>query len=1757
MGVLYKSNTQQYCNRSIRRDKKSTSKKITTKNRILAGLSAFAIGISSIASPTISLAAPKDDKDDDRDYSVTINANNRTLGWLDAQKFVNVANKNSMDFKPDITGLLEDLPEYKFADIVEYEGFSKNTPRRNFVSEGEYSSKLNYLIENNIISRDYIYNYSDKGLQTNLAAASVDWYNNPEDDKAVSRSSFISHLIKTGDPIQSRLLMVRAPYSRTDENYVTSAIEREPIELSPYQSYMGQLGIDSTNNDVVVSHKVYGQTHIAATNDVYELYIERALGKGVVTAEELNNSKIGTSGGHESYKNNAPVRQFYGNIKLSGKEFEPGRVNYPANINEYYQVMKTAYDYSVEINDTASLTGSPWGDGYVYKYTATNEDVATCIFENPFSVVPITIQKKSPKNLKFFKDENITELDAYLYSYRYLKSSNLGKNLTKEEVDYLTSTYASNLGTMNTEEREAVNYLIAMGILDGKSELYKAASTSLSNKNFVDLIYKIVNEESRLVFNPVLTDTDKEMLKRGYSQATVSMVENSASPSVEVHFEDTSLLIDDINNIDSTVVDEVKSSPEKYSLIGIRVPKSLTDHADYTTRLYVNDKYRSIIAPARTVKLNDGVWNLYYVSKGTGGLVFTGDAPDLTYTYSSITGAGFYFLPDNVKSGIPIRHNKKTPRDETKSIQEYIAKEVKANPKDALGKLVGAGPTQTKTGEIRVGPWDRDLLPYLKIDSKPLFKELGGDYALVTGLPKKYEGRLKLLKEGNKYYVSYVPQAMTIYEHDTLLKSITQDYTGMEKKFEVPGYIKSVGNNGADSLLISEAELEEFGIVKLTDKTLMNKKTGQRAFLNTEDSISIIGNNITQYPKGTLMVQLSDKKLYYSFDIVKELLNDMGLMQSRAGSSIFTSATKYTYKTIPVRDVETNSIIDTTYRIPAKEGQFINMSALTGRPANFIRFINKEAGTSMLMVYRPRTTSVSSQTITNVDNSIGRNDSLTIKPKGATNETRDKILNSIIPKDGSPGDEKDILLGDYQFDIYLLNEGDPSADTKFNLEDKFYEQVSGSDTNLKADIKAYIAKGDDIKLKVLDIGKQRKFMIDEANNLYFKLQNPNGTGNKELNDVTGNNFFLTADKGEISFRSQKYYTNTPIGEIPLEIYAENPYRYRRVDMNKPDLKNFGDKPYKFTSPISNNNVQLDGKLNGTKVDTVGEFSVLQQEVLNIKPINLSTTDILYGPKSVTNISKVTTIEEMDNFIYNLTIKLFNDKTPGLGTQIHNAHKSASVGYLPTIPEEYKREHFAYSWKYSGIVYSGRKYDHNFKTDLVGKNTILTSGTTEGKGQKGKYTLTTASTGPNMKTTTIGNTRQVSNIRAYDKILYKPTITVPYGNFLVKGDGTLEYKPNGERRTELYAFDILNSLISRMSDIDTYLFEIPQHSKVIFPTGNITMVKMSAPNDKDLSKSLSWVPSLYNTEVTYDINNLETTHYTKEFAKVGNLKLKYNDAEGSYVEVKNIVGAGQYDVPDIDEFVKAVRSSALEDLSLKARTKVILKTLDMQMNANKSSIGLGAFDIASNKGGEGVSKSITSKGTMVMNVILPPTIKVIPVGGTKDTYEVVGYADISRFSTDPDNSLVKYFKSKDTKVKSNMEILASLRALSFDGSKYKKYAETKATMTGFYRLTNVIKFGIPAIILILWAYMTLLFVLAYFPISRDALIRVAEDTGSDILGRASLGYMSINEEEPSFKQYIIVSVLMFTAAIVFNTILADFMIAVGKFLTAAWSSLRTG
>ncbi len=201
------------------------------------------------------------------------------------------------------------------------------------------------------------------------------------------------------------------------------------------------------------------------------------------------------------------------------------------------------------------------------------------------------------------------------------------------------------------------------------------------------------------------------------------------------------------------------------------------------------------------------------------------------------------------------------------------------------------------------------------------------------------------------------------------------------------------------------------------------------------------------------------------------------------------------------------------------------------------------------------------------------------------------------------------------------------------------------------------------------------------------------------------------------------------------------------------------------------------------------------------------------------------------------------------------------------------------------------------------------------------------------------------------------------------------------------------------------------------------------------------------------------------------------------------------------------------------------------------------------------KTAGDNGELIMNVILPPTIKVAPVGGLQNTYEVVGYVDISRFTTDKDNSLVKYFQSKDTKVRNSLEILETLRAMSFDGSKYKRYAETKATMTAFDRFTNFVQWGLPMCILILWVYMSTIFVMAFFPISRRWLLNIQNDTGTDVLRKLSMGFLDITDDVPEFKAYIMVSFTMFFIATLFNTIVADFMIAIAKALAAFWYTFK--
>lgn len=705
---------------------------------------------------------------------------------------------------------------------------------------------------------------------------------------------------------------------------------------------------------------------------------------------------------------------------------------------------------------------------------------------------------KSPNGFAFFLNENITLLEAYQYAAKYLKALDNETDLSKDTVDVINSAYGVNTSSMTAEEAEAVNFLIALGVVDGEdTTLYNSFMLPLTNKRAVDLIYKIKFPDARKKTLPTLTELDKAMLEKGYGKVSINIDKDVKEfPTTYIGKPEES----DKPQTAEDIIRETMSDPKnkgEYELIAIRYPNVKDNEGSGRRRRYrdwknvkafelmVNDQYRLEI-PYQQINSNEysaledgsgGYWRIYTVHKDTVTdlkLLVQVDKEDTTktYTFTGISGPGLYWIDeDNNKFNIrkwrfdeitqgekPEDKDKDSPvatylkeKDRQKGF-DFIKKlkeirtrlsmydeknsEFKISLRDGLRRIQVNAKNKVEDNEefyktlVQTGTFSvKDVARLTRIQSgrlvdepvwiRPAYAEKSTELKIIrSGLSLE---QLKNSKYGEESLITMDGETPKINTENNILKSqgmldnITleavevEDSEGKKKtvydiiltpkskdlktemaKFnqffsynagedskKVGGYAKLQGENGESLTLISKNELENFDIEALSDKVLFNKVTGQRAFLNTDDNLTMIGNNITQYKDGHIIVNAfgattgnndgtetrDESKIFYNLDVILELINDTDLLSRRAGKNIYVGIDGEKFERVQVRNTEDgvdsrHPVIDITYKYKNKvsNNTFVNLSAMAGITSNFIFYKDRRGGgtdNEALIVYKP------------------------------------------------------------------------------------------------------------------------------------------------------------------------------------------------------------------------------------------------------------------------------------------------------------------------------------------------------------------------------------------------------------------------------------------------------------------------------------------------------------------------------------------------------------------------------------------------------------------------------------------------------------------------------------------------------------------------------------------------------------------------------------------------------------------------------------
>lgn len=1322
----------------------------------------------STPSSTVTEYLPVTVDKDDIDIHIEIEIP-KPSGTLNAARITLANNSQGSDFQLDIdsNSILDTFSEYQSADIKEFD-LGNSVRKLVTISEniGDYASKLNYLINQNILTRQNSFLFTGSSIQITEDRYQLPihddeeqkWYVGGESNTnhkysdpyaRVSATDFITNLMKLSGIETSRLIGVQIPYTRNG-----SLINNETINNSIYRDYLGELGLDSYTSDINVDHTLFGDLTIFATNDVTEYYLLKAINAGIITTEDLG----GVEG--EIFLNTI-LRNMNTPAVNSWVRTDPLRQNYISSTNLGYKsidllnsVITAEYfrDALEEKFDTVTRNvgtyTSPigneriWGSSYLYVntdniYSYDNLVELSQIVKRPSYIEVIDgfyDPNRNDLGYQYLKSEAITLAQAYVYAYKYLKVNDTDTKIPEKTVNAIVSSYGMDFAQLNSEELQAVQYLIAKGIIDpDDTEILYSTSRYITNNEMIDLLYRIYNKDARFEMTASLSETDEDMLIKGYYKNTIEFSTTSGTTTTATYS-----YSDGNSTWTAEMIKERQQNLSAYDYVYIRLPKGF-DMSNNSYLLMGNDEYRVTI-PAYNYYINGGnditeetikqvssllksgekaystdtfttdslftqndnryvfydgtyYWVRYIIPKSSSANVtFKISTNSNYYILNGIDGEGIYYLKDesniygtleklsiNKQTSVSKRlisvvvENDEKMRDELqKRVNEHnVANTINSNNssttsaptttdkgtdaglnsentsklfssviglrildslKDTLISMISptevfadtieyfsSGESITNSsplkatdqlGLIRIGPYNENTLVNLTFSGvyDVITSDGYGNYSINAEKLKNsihYSSlqNTTIVRDGDDYYLEYPTVESSIaFELSSFVQQL-----GLESSVQgitVPGYSQISSSTGERVNLISETNFKSvFNVEVVSDKTLINRTTGQKAFLNDTDNYTMIGNNITKYEADKMFVIALGDELYYNLDIILELVNDSNTVVNNIGkntdiyvsnSYIFTQAEIYNNNTLTsISQSDTQAeLMDRTYILynqsnPLSTGVYVNLSSISSKVSNMLIFkdTTTDVALNMMVVYYPKETDIYNTT-TPVNNGI-------MYSAMATRETATdytiptKILSTYLFSAGgyiSNNDElqsssSTILPTDYQYDVYfLINEnstgsGQVDTDTASAVFDTFVQKLStlGNSSTLlnnsviDANLNTGSKYGDptksesntNIRFSTLALSvnaeannsnKSYFFLEKGTNNLYFRLLqvNAQGTGlqsnSEEYLKIFKNRLWLNPDSinsenrvPEMRFRSTEYYTDTPVGALPLEL----------------------------------------------------------------------------------------------------------------------------------------------------------------------------------------------------------------------------------------------------------------------------------------------------------------------------------------------------------------------------------------------------------------------------------------------------------------------------------------------------------------------------------------------------------------------------------------------------------------------------------------------
>lgn len=1821
----------------------------------------------------------------------------RTVGLLDIATIVNANNKYKADYQFELTDeeILELYPEYKLADIKDF--LNKQPSTRNPITTKEspngYANKLEYLINNNILSRtgNYIYNNEEMTILEDRTT------HNPNDSKKtfnhkyynhnnlVSKTDFISNLMKTQEVQRSRIIGIQQPHTQANAKGELQKITREPIEQSPYQDRLGSLGIDNLANDVIANYNTFRDLHLIATNDVTEKYLYKALQLGLITKEEIggvegtdflntlpDNASIPVFG---SWYDTNSIRQMYlEEAQLSPKELESIKLTtseeYFTFLTKYLEVLKTN---NANLSSSKDGLAYPWGNSFFYS-------VGKCRFGNMFytdgqngveilkrpSIIEfrnenIPDPKENGQGYQYFQREEMTVAEAYVYAYKFLQLNNTDTKLTQPEIDYVNSVFALDLGRMNAEEQEAVKYLLAKGVINPTDDKLKfATSNSLNNEYMIELLYRVHNKEARYEVNTNLSELDKDMLQKGYSQASINMIDNinTAQPIFDYGNKQN------ISWTDAMIKDRLQA-PEFYDYIYVKMPNGFDITKD-TVKAITDDEYRVIIPPlSRQLHgtsednklinppeehkqdyyletypfvLNDttfetpAVWQRYILHKSvSSNLKLNITMGGKTYSYSNFSGEGIYYPNNEYIDGkinidlykLPISEAKSKLNANSKptyyNLYKYVIENdiamrndvfINKNPvlnvkffNPFLYKVYGNDTApipetpplldsqlqsqgEVLQGTLKLGPYTETQLKSLTYNGSPFIipsSEQPSGYEIDLSVVQSTfnKNRLKTVtiekQSDDVYYLVYPATSSSIaYDMANFIDSLGQiANTDTDVNTKLNAYAQITADN-QEIVLVSESDMKTvFNIEIVNDKLLMNKTTGQKAFLNTDESFTLIGNNITKYPKDKMFVIAMGEIRYYNLDIILELLNDTKLAQQKSGKQILVGEyDNYDFEIVNIYDstLQDNKSkptvpMDKTYAIynkanPTETGVYINLSALSNKASNFIFFKDLDrTNLKMLLVYYPKDVDIENAKVTN-------NNLFNAMDKSI--QTQNQSINRLIYKDNTKtlsrylfsagGSElsspieslptlqtisMNILNPNYQYNLYFLMDENVTDDTVKMAFNEFKEKmltIEGGEDLLNNSIIGNILddklgltddKGQTTNV-VIDVLKTVPNLKNTANNsktyfyiekgsgnLYFRTQQTGQTAlsNSEAyrsifkNRIYSSKITKPNTSPIVNFRSKTYYTKTPEDYIPLEYLTINP----TIGSFKDTSGNGSLELFKPENPT----MHLSVKPTNTSDNPTGANILVGTEDNKTKKTNVALFTNVVGNGYTTVSSLLKNTKGKDLFLNKLAmgnqevfVEDYNRAVYGDDKTNHKFSLNSievTDGITPTSSPEFIMGAYKYLWQIPSSTYDNQPFL------LLGSpyNTDATLQKYAGKYNSKKPIMVV----DNTKVYTYKSDTTVKDIlKKHPNLVIPNFLPIPAGTTLVNPDGKLETITSPSIRAEVtFVSDLINNLLTKLilkNQSITLLSDVPKNSLVNFD-GRLLL--KTGDGGKSSWQQLMILP---NTETdTGNYNYLDVSDYNlmyKLYLEVFNRAIPdILGAEGAKANMLQLSGNGLWTIPEYNLLVKGDGTPNEVILNHIGEKKYIWA---FSNEGDKTEPMLIYYQKSSK------IKNITDIDTKDKGY-LTPIVNVIPTLAVKQNsngiYDIIGFVNPLVYNIDLNDSYIKYLSHRNTDAFSPVKVLESLKSINFNGEYYRNSARLKLTDNFLFDIFRLIELLGCLFLVVQWGLVTCFFAFQHLPLLINLFASLRDFLGFDVVKIVSFGLFEAGDESTyRWGQYIL-------------------------------------